>query len=833
MSTISIGLSMAAVSLAMLYSEVLLINWKFWTVQNLIIDGADVSSGLAIASIFLVGVSFIMVTIAAMLVVYIHPLAAGSGLPEWKGYMNGNPIHNLFGGLINWVRPVGAVLSTGAGLPVCREAPLITIGGSVGVAITKFFAEPLYRRWIRKDFERGGLEKLYLDEDGFAQIKRIGCILGSAAGLATAYNAPIGGVLYMLEEVTISAWPERLTFRAFVVTIIAVLAAMFVITSVLGDELHSLVVFDDSSSGHDLLLQWVDIPIFMVVGVVAGVVSAIFSSGLLFCWRLRHSKALLCNWRHQTRWARVMEPALYASLCSLIFILVPLFVACRPNPPEAVLHGRIFRQYTCPAGQFNPLATLFMQGAEGATKLLFARDTSPLDMLSATSITTPGLHLKDGTEFDEVSIDPAAHHLLRRLGSSAPSAADGGSGLTVERFGWEPLLLCLLAYFPLAIGTAGLSVPMGNFVPSMFIGALTGRFVRQSFDLTEFTRGWHLSHAGVYASVGAGAMLSGFTHMTLAIVVLLVEASRDVGLIMPLMIGIIVSRFVSKQLVRHPYDEQLIIDKNVPYLDVECPAELGSENLTAGSRCDCVPSEAILAAEEPWPKLQQVLDAHPDLLHFPIVDSLQTRCIGLIPRGRLMALVDLKGRRSISRSDESSDTDNDGTFGRLLQELPSEQHRTLHSQRSARRFSRTGSKALQALQEDGEDIMDEDALAEEDDELGFCGLLGDSDENSLHLLRFADPAPHSVLEDTPIARIYPLFSRAGLDAVLVLVASPGVRTGLPKDSLFETIDVMNDGVIHRDELEHAIRQGIVRTNLGLRGILERQHLFTHGRLHTD
>jgi H+/Cl- antiporter ClcA len=54
------------------------------------------------------------------------------------------------------------------------------------------------------------------------------------------------------------------------------------------------------------------------------------------------------------------------------------------------------------------------------------------------------------------------------------------------------------------------------------------------------------AHPGFYAVCGAAAMLSGFTHMSLAIVVLLIEASMDLELTIPLMVSIIVSTTVNK-----------------------------------------------------------------------------------------------------------------------------------------------------------------------------------------------------------------------------------------------------------------------------------------------
>merc|ERR1719443_641239 len=136
----------------------------------------------------------------------------------------------------------------------------------------------------------------------------------------------------------------------------------------------------------------------------------------------------------------------------------------------------------------------------------------------------------------------------------------------------------------------GLPVPMGCFVPCLLIGAMLGRFVGEAVAPMELA----LAHPGVYALVGSAAMLSGFTHMTIAIVVLLVEAAADLSLVSPIMLGILIASLASKAVNHHAYDEVLILRKGVPFLDAEVPHEMDNDGSTAGDLCDEYDPVAIL-----------------------------------------------------------------------------------------------------------------------------------------------------------------------------------------------------------------------------------------------
>ena len=81
---------------------------------------------------------------------------------------------------------------------------------------------------------------------------------------------------------------------------------------------------------------------------------------------------------------------------------------------------------------------------------------------------------------------------------------------------------CLLAiYFCASVLVFGISVPAGNFIPAMTIGAALGRlFGHLLADAGHVER----ANVGRFALMGAGAVLCGVTRMTLTLAAILVEA---------------------------------------------------------------------------------------------------------------------------------------------------------------------------------------------------------------------------------------------------------------------------------------------------------------------
>ncbi len=90
---------------------------------------------------------------ATLVVVYLRPSAAGSGMPELIGYLNGTLVRHIFNLKTLAVKFVSCACAVGSGMPVGPEGPMIHMGALVGAGVSQFgsktagFVLPLFQRF--------------------------------------------------------------------------------------------------------------------------------------------------------------------------------------------------------------------------------------------------------------------------------------------------------------------------------------------------------------------------------------------------------------------------------------------------------------------------------------------------------------------------------------------------------------------------------------------------------------------------------------------------------------------------------------------------------------
>jgi chloride channel protein, CIC family len=123
--------------------------------------------------LIVVGVCAAATLAAASLVRRFSPYASGSGIPHVEAVLNGELPEAPF--RIIPVKFGGGVLAIGAGLALGREGPSVQMGATMAHLIGKVFG----RNWPDC---------------------RVLLAAGAGAGLATAFNSPIAGAIFVLED---------------------------------------------------------------------------------------------------------------------------------------------------------------------------------------------------------------------------------------------------------------------------------------------------------------------------------------------------------------------------------------------------------------------------------------------------------------------------------------------------------------------------------------------------------------------------------------------------------------------------------------------------------
>lgn len=180
--------------------------------------------------------------LSVLLVRRYAPETSGSGIPHLKATFH--RLRELRWQRVLPVKMVGGVLAIGSGMAMGREGPTVQMGGAVGDAIA---------RWLKVSAR----ERLVL------------IAAGAGAGLAAAFNAPLSGLVFILEEV-------QRDFRPVVFGAAFLAAAMADIVARLAAG--QLPVFTIPSYPVPPLAN---IPLFIVLGGVTGLLGVAFNQGLL------------------------------------------------------------------------------------------------------------------------------------------------------------------------------------------------------------------------------------------------------------------------------------------------------------------------------------------------------------------------------------------------------------------------------------------------------------------------------------------------------------------------------------------------------------------------
>ncbi|KAK3136509.1 hypothetical protein QOZ80_5BG0437280 [Eleusine coracana subsp. coracana] len=517
---------------------------------------------------YFAGVNFALTFVAAVLCVVFAPTAAGPGIPEIKAYLNGVDTPNMFGAPQLIVKIIGSIGAVSSGLDLGKEGPLVHIGACLANLLSQGGSGRfrLRWRWLR-----------YFNND---RDRRDLITCGASSGVCAAFRSPVGGVLFALEEVA-TWWRSALLWRTFfsTATVVVVLRGFIEVCrngrcGMFGEG--GLILFDVSDV--EVRYHFADLLPVTIIGVLGGVLGALYNHVLHKVLRLYN----LINAR-----GRLAKLALALAVCvftSAGLYVLPFLVPCTPCDPAfgeacpSTGKSGNFKQFNCPPGQYNDLATLLHATNVDATRNIF-------------SIRTP-------TEF--------------RLDS---------------------LFIFLAIYIVLGLFTFGIAVPSGLFLPIILMGSAYGRIT--ALLLSKFARG--IDH-GLYAVLGAAALMSGSMRMTVSLCVIFLELTNNLLLLPITMFVLLIAKTVGDAF--NPSIYEIILDlKGLPFLEPK--PEPWMKDLAVGELAAAKPRAVTLQVVE---KVSTIVAVLRSTCHngFPVLDRPRpgvSELHGLILRAHLVAVL--------------------------------------------------------------------------------------------------------------------------------------------------------------------------------------------------
>lgn len=559
------------------------------------------------AWLWVITISILFVFISSSSVVLLRPSAGGSGLPEIIAYLNGTIVRHIFNIKTLVIKFISCIFAVSSGMPVGPEGPMIHLGSLVGAGCSQLKSStlkiklPFFKRFRNSEDRRNFISS------------------GAAAGVASAFGSPVGGLLFSMEEVS-SFWNMKLSWQTFFCCMVSTFTSDLLNSAF--TAFHYEGNFGLFKTEKYILFQVVrriDLNIIallptIIVGMLGGLIGTAFTFLNLKIARARRKFLSVIKSKRVKQILQISEPIVIMILMGTLSVYLPTLLPCSTftcdnnnEKSECFLHNGIriegnVEYYNCPVKKTENNSTLFNMSYNEAATLLF------------------------------LTGDKAIHHLFSRE--------------THLEFNFISLLVVLPSYFFLACWAAGTSISSGVVIPKMFIGGLIGRIVGrlmvEAFGV-QTDLYWSWMDPGAFALIGAAAFFGGVSRLTMSLTVIMVELTNDVQFLLLIMVAIMVSKWVGDY-VTHPFYHAQLELKCIPFLDSE-PVILfdGGKNLNLELFEACHVMSSPVATLETEVSVSHVAKLLLETNHcgFPIVKKLNgvSTFFGLITRTELSVLL--------------------------------------------------------------------------------------------------------------------------------------------------------------------------------------------------
>ncbi|XP_040210108.1 chloride channel protein C-like isoform X2 [Rana temporaria] len=481
--------------------------------------------------LIVLGISLGMVFCASNLILFLCPSGSPSALPEVIGYLNGASLKHIFNIRTFFGSFLSCALAVSAGLFCGPEAPMIHVGAVVGYGLSQFKSDtlriklPFFTRFRNSADRRNFITA------------------GAAAGIASVFRAPVGGLLFALEEVA-SFWDLKLACQTFFCCLVSSLTTELFSSSFGGFVYQGYFGF---FKAEQRIIFWVkdflDMSVLafipcIIIGVIGGLLGAlfVFLNVRINKFRLKLFNSISHKLLRQL--SKLLETLVLLMVTITITVYVPYFFSCTPDPTTTHStnssdkshdsHGLWdVSEYNCPDSStsgsqgalnhtINQAAALLVGNGKHGIMLLFQR----------------GTHMK---------------------------------------FGLQALLTTLIFYFLISCWTAGAAVSTGLVVPMLYTGAILGRIVGlilvYLFGVQSNEYGKWID-PGLFAAIGSAAYFGGVSRLTISLTVIMVEITNDVQSILLIMVAVMIAKTVGDYF-NHSLFSSLLHLKCIPHLEAD------------------------------------------------------------------------------------------------------------------------------------------------------------------------------------------------------------------------------------------------------------------------
>ncbi|KAG8448095.1 hypothetical protein GDO86_015259 [Hymenochirus boettgeri] len=421
--------------------------------------------------------------LAVLLVRNFAPYACGSGIPEIKTILSGFIIRGYLGKWTLIIKTMTLGLAVSSGLSLGKEGPLIHVACCCGNILCHLFTK--YRKNEAK--------------------RREVLSAAAAAGVSVAFGAPIGGVLFSLEEVSYY-FPLKTLWRSF----FAALVAAFTLRSINPFGNSRLVLFYVEFHAPWHLLELIP---FILLGIFGGLWGAFFIRANI-AW---------CHRRKTTRLGRY-------PVAEVLAVTAITAILAFPNDYTRISSSELISEL------FNDCGLL---------------DSSKLcDYINDYNNT-------NGGNLPDRAAGKGLYTALWQLSLALIFKAV----ITIFTFGMKvPSGLFIPSMAVGAIMGRLLGVAMEQLSFYHRDWAIFSGWCSQGADCVT---------PGLYAMVGAAACLGGATRMTVSLVVIMFELTGGLEYIVPLMAAAMTSKWVADALGRESIYDAHIRLNGYPFLEAK------------------------------------------------------------------------------------------------------------------------------------------------------------------------------------------------------------------------------------------------------------------------